>query len=776
MSLWNCYYVWVILRLDKLTSLPNVEITREQEHARKVWADRDGYDLMQDKQHKLIYPRFSGDSWNSILSINKYVTILIKSGQSFINSIIETELNESGKSSAKCCNAKYRSTTGLPKEGNLYGNGGFIVSLQNSFCCRRKGIQNFRTYKTAATENSLSEHESGTELLSIMKRDKRGRYTRLYKLICQKELLLAGYNKIKSNPGNLTPGTDGKTLDGIDMKWFEKIIQELKSESFKFTSVKRILIPKKNGKLRPLGIPNIRDKIVQQAMLMILEQIYEPIFSNLSFGFRPNRSTHSALREISHWNGTTWAIEGDIKGFFDNINHNRLVKLLCNKINDQQFIDLIWKLLRAGYLEGNSFKVSSLGVPQGGIVSPMLSNIYLHEFDIFMENIIENRSSKVTNISKVNPEMTKFSAKLGQLNDLYQVNKDKEILKEIRKIRSEHSLKPSRIRTGVRIRYVRYADDWVVGIIGPKSLAIQLKQEIANFLKENLELELSSEKTLITHLTSKKARFLGVLFFIQRKTVPGKVVWRKIRDNIVPSRVNHSRIIFHMPTLEILENLQDKGFIKNKIVNGKQIKVPNAITKWIFLDHRSIILRYNSVINGIYSYYSFVDNKTQIWSIINLFLKHSCAKTLSRKFNLHSRAQAFKKFGSYLTAPIMLNKKTIGLNIRNTYKRKANDLNKSFPITYDPLESLNWRLRTQISILDPCWICGSENNIQMHHVKHIRKGGIKSSGFLALMSQLNRKQIPVCQSCHVKIHKGLYNDISIKNIKRPANKYYIIKP
>lgn len=267
------------------------------------------------------------------------------------------------------------------------------------------------------------------------------------------------YSHLKSQSGNQTPGYDKTTLDVMDLKKIDSLQESLKSEKFRFTPIKLIFIPKKNGKMGPQGIPNIKDKLVQEVMRMALEFIFEPKMSNSSHGFRPHRSTHSSLLEISKWNGISWAIEGDIKGFYENLNHQKLMEIMEKHIQDQQFIDLMWKLLKAGYMDSHNFHRSPMGLPQGGIVSPILTNIYLDEFDSFMKTIIEQFSSKEKLISKVNPIMAKFSTKLGKLNEEYQKNKDKSILTEIRKLRAERNQIPSRIRTGMRVYYTRYADD-----------------------------------------------------------------------------------------------------------------------------------------------------------------------------------------------------------------------------------------------------------------------------------------------------------------------------
>ncbi len=285
--------------LHKSIGLPDSEMDRGQEHANKVQACSKDYDPVQDN-HICTTHLDLQEIADTVYSMNRYDETLKGSGQSPYNGTVKTELNESNEPCTKYENAHKRTTIGLPKGGNTYGNGVSILLSQNQFRCEQKGIQNIRTYKTAAASRTLSDYESGTEFISQMKRENSGRYTRLYKLICSKELLTLAYNKIKSNPGNMTPGSDGSTLDGMSIRILEQLSGELEKETFKFTSVKRVYIPKKNGEMRPLGIPNIKDKIVQKSMLLVLELIYEPLFSDVSFGFRPNRSTHSALREISH--------------------------------------------------------------------------------------------------------------------------------------------------------------------------------------------------------------------------------------------------------------------------------------------------------------------------------------------------------------------------------------------------------------------------------------------------------------------------------------------
>lgn len=299
-----------------------------------------------------------------------------------------------------------------------------------------------------------------------------------------------------------------------------------------------------------------------------------------------------------------------------------------------------------------------LGVPQGGILSPLLSNIYLHELDVFVEQLMNLKLGPIYISQKI-----KIGGPEGSPD------------KEIRQVRLErNALRASRIRTGTRIRYVRYADDWIVGIIGNKETTLLIKNQIANFLREKLKITLSEEKTRISHFPSgDKVKFLGVYLKRGEGDPKPKESKSKSKSKVVDgahgklhARVNHVRMNYLLPRAQLLEKLAADGFLKN-YTPGQRI-ITNAIAKWIFLDHRSIILRYNAVINGLLNYYSFVDNYHELHLLINFILKHSCAKTLARKFRLKSRAGAFHKFGPRLATndpvPVGLNIPTSFSNLR----------------------------------------------------------------------------------------------------------------
>ncbi len=258
--------------------------------------------------------------------------------------------------------------------------------------------------------NSLQEHSAQSGYV----------YDRLYRNLFNREFFLQAYQNIYASQGNMTAGTDGKTIDAMSLERVDRLIAALKDESYQPKPSRRTYIPKKNGKLRPLGIPSIDDKLVQEVVRMLLESIYENSFEDTSHGFRPNKSCHTALRMIQNrFTRCKWFVEGDIKGFFDNIDHNVMIGILHKRIKDERFLRLIRKFLNAGYMEDNQLHQSYSGTPQGGgIISPILANIYLDQFDKYM--VEYKKRFDRGNKRAVNVEYHKLSAKRIRLKGSWQ--------------------------------------------------------------------------------------------------------------------------------------------------------------------------------------------------------------------------------------------------------------------------------------------------------------------------------------------------------------------
>jgi group II intron reverse transcriptase/maturase len=585
----------------------------------------------------------------------------------------------------------------------------------------------------------------------------------LYRLLYKPDLYEVVYEQIRSNPGNMTAGTDGTTLDGFSLKTIARLIESIKDESFQFKPAKRVYIPKPNGKMRPLGMPPPLDKIVQGAISMVLEAIYDSpygaFFNTHSHGFRPGRSCHTALREFGEkWTGVPWIVEGDIKACFDDIDHHILVAQLRRKIDDERFIGLIWKALRAGYLWMGERVNSLTGTPQGSGVSPILANIYLHALDEFIAKLKEKH--EIGTRRCWNPEYRRLQGRRKYALNVYDGTDASNaaiiaLAKQMRQLPSQDTHDPNY----VRIQYIRYADDWILGVIGPRSLAVQFKDEIKVFLREQLKLTLSPEKTLITHAATEKANFLGYRVKLGRRK-PGAALMKTIRKTgkrVFKQRVTGQWPLRLAPMDKLVAKLHNKGFCD-------KLGFPSSKTAWTVLDADQIIRLFNSNLWGLLNYYRFVDNFSAM-SRIQYILRFSLAKTLAHKFRT-SMAKLFRKHGKNLCFRWMLptgklrevsfEENTDWTIKRDTYMERPPNI-----------DLLRWQtaLRSRSKMGFPCLICGCEENVQMHHVRHIRKMGAKPpTGFTAVMRALNRKQVPVCRPCHEKIHRGEYDGIRLQEL------------
>ena len=327
----------------------------------------------------------------------------------------------------------------------------------------------------------------------------------LYRQMFNRDLYLLAYGKIYANQGAMTPGASAETADGMSEDKIDTIIEAMRYERYRFSPVRRIHIPKKNGKLRPLGLPSWSDKLVGEVVRLLLEAYYEPTFSGYSHGFRPGRGCHTALREVENtWAGTTWFIEGDISDCFGSLNHEIMVRILSEKIHDNRFLRLIKQMLKAGYLEDWKYHETLSGAPQGGVVSPILSNIYLHKLDVYVETVLIPRYTRGKR-RKRNPEYGRIASKMVWARARGNRDKVRDLRRSLRRLPSGDPQDPGYRR----LRYTRYADDHLLGFIGPKAEAEAIKDQLARFLRDDLALELNPSKTLVTHAHTRAARYLG---------------------------------------------------------------------------------------------------------------------------------------------------------------------------------------------------------------------------------------------------------------------------
>lgn len=582
----------------------------------------------------------------------------------------------------------------------------------------------------------------------------------LYRLMYEEDLYQVAYERIKSKPGNMTAGTDGKTLDGFSQQAIQTIIHLMRTEQFHFKPVKTTFIPKANGKMRKLGIPSTRDKVVQEVIRMILEAIYDSpygaYFRPTSHGFRPQRSCHSALKEIREkWSATNWLIEGDVQACFDDISHHTLVDILRKKIADERFISLIWKLLKAGYLDIRGQRKNSLaGTPQGGIASPILANVYLHELDVFVEELQTRREKGKA--KRPNPHYRSLVQKRRRL-----IAKGKSKTREFQAISRRMRNLPSLVVNDpgfIRIKYLRYADDWLIAVSGSYAEASEIKQEIKTFLKDRLKLTLSEEKTKITHAKTEEALFLGTSIRMGGVEASKLATTTNASGRMFKRRSTGWETIMKAPLPRLVKRLNERGFCT-------PLGEPTAKVGWSYLDADQIISLYSSVNRGIQNYYRFADNWKHL-SRIQYILEFSLAKTLACKHNT-TLSNVFKRYGKPIHTTITNRSgkaRTVTFYANHDWSKDRNAFSPG-TATIDLLESHMW-LRTRSKLGKPCCICNEAGQTVMHHVRHIRKLSDKRepTGFNRVLRALNRKQIPVCPTCHGKIHRGIYDGLKLGDL------------
>ena len=350
--------------------------------------------------------------------------------------------------------------------------------------------------------------------------DANKRFTRLYRLLRQGGLLAIARERIAGNKGAQTPGVDGQKMADMDNEKMVRLSQEMRTGTYLPQPVRRVYIPKRNGKLRPLGIPTSRDTIIQAGVALILEAIYEPVFRKCSHGFRRQHSTITAIRQMfsAYRAGAKWIIEGDITDCFGSIPHGVILNCLRKRIKDEHFIDLIRKMLQAGVMEAGSFAPSYSGTPQGGIVSPILANIVLHELDIWLEQEMGVNPAPLTAQemnARSNPEYMRLHYRMVDiqryLNGKRPMPKNttpEKLRQEYREKLQLRKMQPRSLPRKVTY-YTRYADDFTIILCNTsKAEAAYMKTVIAEWMQANLGLTLNQDKTHITHW-QEPVRFLG---------------------------------------------------------------------------------------------------------------------------------------------------------------------------------------------------------------------------------------------------------------------------
>jgi group II intron reverse transcriptase/maturase len=577
-------------------------------------------------------------------------------------------------------------------------------------------------------------------VLSVLReRGRRGLpLTQLYRQMFNRNLYLLAYGNIYSDQGAMTPGASAETADGMSEGKIEQITGLMRCERYRFAPARRVFIPKKNGKLRPLGLPSWSDKLVGEVVRLLLEAYYEPGFSGRSHGFRKRRGCHTALREMRNtWTGTAWFIEGDISDCFGSFDHEILLGILAEKIHDQRFLRLIRNMLKAGYLEDWEYRETLSGVPQGGVISPVLSNIYLHKLDEFVEgNLIPQytRGDRRT----PNPPYQAVKWRLASARQRGDRAQARELRKQARTVPSTDPMDPGYRR----LFYCRYADDHILGLIGSKAEAEKIKADLARFLRETLALELNPDKTLITHARTGAARFLGYEITVQhcntrltggRRLANGKVALRVPRDVIkakcAPCR-QHGKP-WHRPGLQNL-------------------------------DDYDIVRVYGAEYRGVANYYLLAQDAWRLddlrWNAQTSMLKTLAAKHRSSVAGMAARYKAEAATADGPRACFEARRTRQGRKdlvarfggIPLKQNRRAVIADPAPVPVHPPRRELVHRLRRR-----QCELCEQGATVAVHQVAalaDLARPGPGQPAWAALMTRMRRKTLIVCAACHEHIH------------------------
>lgn len=588
-------------------------------------------------------------------------------------------------------------------------------------------------------------------LVNISKNSKKNKsevFTRLYRYMLRPDIYYVAYQNLYANSGASTKGIDDDTADGFSEEKVNKIIEMLSSETYSPKAVRREYIEKKNSsKKRPLGIPTFTDKLVGEVLRMILEAVYEPIFSNHSHGFRPQRSCHTALKSLKNeFTGAKWFIEGDIKGCFDNIDHHVLVNVINSKVKDAKLIKLVWKFLKAGYMEDSKYYQTYSGCPQGGVVSPILANIYLNELDKYAQKLADDFHKSADRVytkeySDTTGEITKISKQLKSAMGQEKT----ELLKRKKELQNIRRQLPCKSQTDKVMKYIRYADDFIIAIKGDKFDCEQIKKQLSTFINETLKMELSEEKTLITH-SNNYARFLGYDIRVRR-------------DNTVKPNGNHlqrtlnGKVELNIPFEDkIMPFMFSKSIIKQN-TNGE---IEPIARKYLYgCTDFEILSAFNSELRGICNYYSLASNFNRLTYFAYL-MEYSCLKTLAGKHKTTAR-KIRKKYKLKIKSkkwaiPYETKKGTSYREFANFMECKKTKSCDDSLVDYAVLHATTRTTFEDRLKAKECELCGKTNVIlEIHHVNKVKN--LKGKEFWEMvMIAKRRKTIAVCKSCHVKIH------------------------
>ncbi|MGA2013948.1 MAG: reverse transcriptase domain-containing protein [Solirubrobacteraceae bacterium] len=561
----------------------------------------------------------------------------------------------------------------------------------------------------------------------------------IYRQLFNPQLYLLAYGRIYSNKGAMTSGPDAETADGMTMGKIERIIDAVRHERYRFRPVRRRYIPKKDGKQRPLGLPSWSDKLLGEVIRLLLEAYYEPQFSDHSHGYRPGRGCHSALGEVARtWTGTSWFIEGDISQCFDRLDHRVMLETLGEKVHDNRLLRLVGQMLAAGYLEDWVWNATLSGAPQGGVLSPCLSNIYLDRLDCFVETILMPGYNRGV-LRKHNPEYRRVQYALAKA----RVRGDHVTVRALRKQQRglpSHDPNDPGYR---RLRYVRYADDILLGFTGPKAEAEEIKRQLAQFLHENLKLELSETKTLMTHASTNVARFLGYEITVQRDN----------RKQTASRRSVNGQIRLRVPM----------DVIRAKCSRYTKRGQPASRTEMMNEGDHVIINRYGAEYRGIVQYYLLAGDVYRL-DRLHWVMQTSLLKTLAGKYDstVTKMAGRYKAtietaHGPHKCLQVSVDRGKDRKPLVATFggiplrRQKHAFLHDRVPV---PVTGPRKELITRL-LKGRCELCGQLDEVQVHQTRKLAdldKPGPPQPEWAQIMAKRRRKTLVVCSRCHASIH------------------------
>jgi group II intron reverse transcriptase/maturase len=582
--------------------------------------------------------------------------------------------------------------------------------------------------------------QSAETVLGVLReRGRRGLpLDEVYRQLFNPALYLLAYGRIYANKGSMTPGATAETVDGMSMGKIGRIIDAMRHERYRFSPVRRVYIPKKNGKMRPLGLPTWSDKLVGEVVRLLLEAYYEPTFSDRSHGFRPGRGCHTALSEVANtWTATTWFIEVDVADCFGSLDHEVMLATIAERVHDGRFLRLIRGMLTAGYLEDWVWNATHSGAPQGGVASPILSNIYLNRLDKFVETVLIPTYTR-GEVRAANPAYHRVAVRRGSARKRGDRAEARQLLRQMRAIPSKDPTDPGYRR----LRYLRYADDQLLGFTGPKAEAKEIKERLTRFLRDDLKLELSQDKTLITHARTRAARFLGYDIITQhstritrgRRTVNGSIGLR------VPNDV-----------------------IKAKTAPFLRRGKPAHRSAWIKENDHTIVSTYGAIYRGIVQYYLLAGNVFRL-NRLQWVMETSMLRTLAAKHNSTVPKMA-KKHKAKIDTPE---------GIRTCFEARVERQGRQPLVARFGGIPLKRKKLTVITDRQPsgaiyphrelitrflhgrCELCASTDDIHVHHVARLADlaGPGPHPEWTRFMAKRRRKTIVVCRSCYDTIHSG----------------------